>query len=503
MLNKFKLKTKTFGSFLLLLVLTAAIAFIGWNGLRSMDERIKKSDDMTKMVEMLLQARRHEKNYILRGDKKWVDEVTKAISQMKKQAQETVQKLNDPQDRQQMNRVLEAVALYEKGIAQLTDLKTNKPKEEQEKLLPENDAFLLQTGRAVEKECNVLRLTQRKKMEAQMANTQTGMIGGSAIAILLGLVLAYFMCRDLTRPIKRVADGLVEGSDQVASAAEQISAASQSLAEGASEQAAGLEETSSSIEEMASMTRQNAESATQANTLMRDTALVVEEANQAMKELTQSMLEISSASEETGKIIKTIDEIAFQTNLLALNAAVEAARAGEAGAGFAVVADEVRSLALRAAEAAKNTSLLIEDTVKKIKTGSDIVGKSNEAFEKVAAGARKVSDLLGEIAAASQEQSQGIDQINKAISEMDRVVQQNAASAEESASASEEMNGRAEEMKVFVRELIMIIEGAQTELGVKPVRALDQPERMRKKEMIGGLPGGKAMRPKALPYSKG
>ncbi|KAF0123316.1 MAG: hypothetical protein FD151_331, partial [bacterium] len=236
--------------------------------------------------------------------------------------------------------------------------------------------------------------------------------------------------------------------------------ASQSLAEGASEQASGLEETSSSIEEMASMTKQNADNAKQANALMADTSRVVEEANRSMVELTESMQDISTASEETAKIIKTIDEIAFQTNLLALNAAVEAARAGEAGAGFAVVADEVRNLAMRAADAAKNTAGLIEGTVKKIKNGSDIVAKTNEAFGKVATGAKKVGELVGEISAASDEQAQGVNQINKAVAEMDKVVQQNAANAEESASASEEMNAQAEQMKEFVRDLVMLVRGS-------------------------------------------
>ena len=283
------------------------------------------------------------------------------------------------------------------------------------------------------------------------------------IAVILlagvGLSLGYFMARSISRSINRVVAGLTDGADQVASASAQVSSASQSLGEGTSEQASGLEETSSSMEQMASMTKQNADNATLANTLMGNTTQVVYEANQAMKELTQSMQEITSASEETGKVIKTIDEIAFQTNLLALNAAVEAARAGEAGVGFAVVADEVRNLAMRAAEAAKNTSNLIEGTVKKIKKGSDILSKTNEAFEKVAGGSRKVGELMGEIAAASQEQAQGIDQINKAISEMDRVVQQNAANAEESASASEELNAQAEQMKDFVGELLAVISG--------------------------------------------
>ncbi len=279
------------------------------------------------------------------------------------------------------------------------------------------------------------------------------------IALTLMTVSVTGLIRSIIRSLKRIISGLNEGISQVASASVQVSSASQSLAEGASEQAAGIQETSSSIEEMASMTRKNAENAHEANNLMVETKKVVEEADQAMKELIQSMSDISTTSEETAKIIKTIDEIAFQTNLLALNAAVEAARAGEAGAGFAVVADEVRNLAMRAAEAAKNTASLIEESVKKIKNGSQIVNKTNEAFGKVAVSSKKVAELMAEIAAASQEQAQGIEQINKAVAEMDKVVQKNASSAEESAAAAEEMNSQAEAMKGFVRELVALVEG--------------------------------------------
>jgi hypothetical protein len=282
---------------------------------------------------------------------------------------------------------------------------------------------------------------------------RVGLVVAGSFAILV-LAVAVLFARSLSRPIRRIAEGLTEGAEQVTSASNQVSSSSQSLAEGASTQAASIEETSSSLEEMSSMTRQNAENAAQADGLMKGANQVVSRANESMGKLTSSMEEISKASEETSKIIKTIDEIAFQTNLLALNAAVEAARAGEAGAGFAVVAGEVRNLAMRAAEAARNTAALIEGTVKKVKEGSELVNGTNEAFTEVATSAAKVGELVAEIAAASREQAQGIEQVNKAVAEMDKVVQQNAASAEESASASEGMHAQAERMKVTIGELV-------------------------------------------------
>ncbi|MHB8828793.1 MAG: methyl-accepting chemotaxis protein [Syntrophales bacterium] len=307
---------------------------------------------------------------------------------------------------------------------------------------------------------------QQNKTAASLTRTNKAIALSKVINVLSGLLLGlvalvawYLFQRKIMYPAARVIVGLSGGADQVAAASGQVSAASQSLAEGASEQAAALEETSASIEELSSMTSQNAENANQANALMAETGGVVNEANGSMRELTGAMQQIATGSEDMAKIIKTIDEIAFQTNLLALNAAVEAARAGEAGAGFAVVADEVRNLALRSAESAKNTANLIDESIKRIKKGSAIVEKTDAAFERVLSGAKKVGELVSEIAAASNEQAQGIAQISKAIAEMDKVVQQNAANAEESASASEELSAQALQMKEFVRDMITFIRG--------------------------------------------
>ena len=279
------------------------------------------------------------------------------------------------------------------------------------------------------------------------------------IFLIVTVAGVLFFARGIAVPIDHIANELENASEQVAAASSQVASASQSLAEGASEQASALEETSSSLEEMASMTKQNADNAAQAKVLTGEARQTVNKVEDQMRRMVTAIQEVTKSSEETGKIIKTIDEIAFQTNLLALNAAVEAARAGEAGAGFAVVADEVRNLAMRAADAAKNTSNLIENTIVTVKNSRDLTQQTQDAFKENVAISGKIGQLIDEIAAASAEQAQGIGQVGKAVAEMDKVVQSTAANAEESASASEEMNAQAEQMKSYVAKLVTIIDG--------------------------------------------
>ncbi|SEM22334.1 methyl-accepting chemotaxis protein [Syntrophus gentianae] len=281
-----------------------------------------------------------------------------------------------------------------------------------------------------------------------------GILVGSAMAIL-----GFFLAGAIARPILGKIGYLNQGADEVSAAADQVESASQSLAEGASEQASTLEETSSSMEEMSSMTKQNAGNADQASSLMAEVVKIVEKVNGHVHQMAAAVQEAMKTSEETGKIVKTIDEIAFQTNLLALNAAVEAARAGEAGAGFAVVADEVRNLAMRAAEAAKSTSGLIENTITTVKKSHALTEQTQQAFKENVEISAKVGSLIEEITAASREQAQGIGQINKAVGELDRVIQQTAASAEESASAAEQMNTQAAQMRAHIGELTQLISG--------------------------------------------
>jgi methyl-accepting chemotaxis protein len=302
-------------------------------------------------------------------------------------------------------------------------------------------------------------------VQAKSANIQAlvGVVIGLVLAISLGLYLAL----SITRPINRTIDSLQQGAEQVASASSQVASSSQQMAEGASIQASSLEETAASLEMMSSMARESSQKTESANGKSREVRSQAERGQAAMTNLDAAMLKIKTSSDETAKIIKTIDEIAFQTNLLALNAAVEAARAGDAGKGFAVVAEEVRNLAQRSAEAAKDTTALIDESKVNSDLGVEATSEVAEILGQVVEGIVLISDLVDNVAGNAEGQARSVGEVTTAVGQMDQVTQGNAASAEESASAAEEMSAQATEMQKLVQSLVTIVNGAGADMQSK------------------------------------
>jgi methyl-accepting chemotaxis protein/methyl-accepting chemotaxis protein-1 (serine sensor receptor) len=317
--------------------------------------------------------------------------------------------------------------------------------------------------------------------------------GSAASLLTVVLVLALlqipitlgvgYIVRGISQQLRTTTSELRLGAEHVSTASAQVSSSVQSLSQGATEQAASLEETSASMEEMASMTRKNAENAQKAAHLATHVAEQVAASNAALSEMVFSMGAIKESSDKVARIIKTIDEIAFQTNILALNAAVEAARAGEAGMGFAVVADEVRNLAQRSAQAARDTAVLIEESITRSQEGAAKVEQVAASIEAITGSVVQVKGIVQEVREASQQQTQGIDQVSQAIAQMERVTQTTAATAEASASASEELSAQASASMTIVRQL-----GAL--LGAAAAPALSAPRNVR--------PAGTALAPRTV-----
>jgi methyl-accepting chemotaxis protein len=293
------------------------------------------------------------------------------------------------------------------------------------------------------------------------------------LVVVLGMVV-WLAASVVVRILNRISQRLDQSAGRVSRAAEDISAASRRLAQQAGEQASGLEESSATLEQIAGMSRRNAERSQKALHTRSQSLQALEEVDSRMDRTRQAMENMKSSGEATARIVQDIDGIAFQTNLLALNAAVEAARAGEAGAGFAVVADEVRNLAMRAAEAARNTAELIEGSVAQISRGVELVEGAGQSFGALREQIDQMGQVLEEIAQAVQEQDRGLEQLNQAVSQLDQLVQQGAAGAEETAQLGEGLRRQAVDMSQLARELTDLIQGRRRGGGASPgaVRAL-------------------------------
>ncbi|MGE0084210.1 MAG: methyl-accepting chemotaxis protein [Desulfococcaceae bacterium] len=457
MCKNIRLSVKIAGGFLCVLILSSLVAWFGYRGLSNVTERMAIGDDVNEIVKIMLEIRRHEKNFIIRGKQEYADQVMNLLGEMKNQIRASKEKFRVSSEKKRIDEIMEQSGLYEAAFREYADIKNRNPDLEQ---LEKLDANMVASARSVLDICYKTRDDQKSLMRSQISDSKKFMGIGSLCVFAAGILFAFFLTREITRPIIRVVQGLTGSSDEVSAASGQVSSAGIMLAEGASEQAAAAEETAASLAEISAMICQNSENAVRADNVMKEVIDIIKKADRSLSELKSSMGETISASDQTFHIVKTIDEIAFQTNLLALNAAVEAARAGESGAGFAVVAGEVRNLALRASEAARTTSELIEKTVQQIKTGFHLLSGAVDAFSSVAEHSAHAGKIVGEIAEASREQSRGIEQLQKAVSDMEKVIHQNASTAEESAAASEELNAQAQEMKGFTHALSAMIRGA-------------------------------------------
>jgi len=412
-------------------------------------ESLVNEQGLAELSVLMLMCRRHEKDYLLRGDPKYLGEIAKRMeefaAQMKQFSLPTDVQSKANSALKEYYSKMQAIVEIDKAVktavtdadAAATELATN--------------------GATVKVSVSEAIAHDQKSSLNVMAIGRMVMLVLLGVGLVIGTVVAILLTRSISPPLEAAVRVLQTFVVQTSAAAGQISNASQTLAEGASEQAASLEETGASLEEMSSMTKRNAEAAQNAKKVAGQARGVVENGTTGMQNMTAAMEGIKTSSSEIAKIIKTIDEIAFQTNILALNAAVEAARAGEAGAGFAVVAEEVRSLAQRSAQAAKETAGKIETALVKITEGARASNEVSGMLTEIVGQVRTMDTLVAEIANASSEQSNGIGQVNIAVSQMDKITQGNAASAEESAAAAQELNAQSVELQFLVQNLSVMV----------------------------------------------
>jgi methyl-accepting chemotaxis protein len=492
-LQSYSIRAKLIFAFALLSLL---IAFVGWRGISSagrlngfIDVLGNRSYAVTRDVAAIKELEnnwhRAVLNIIMFEDAKQIEHQYQKLKVRSDSLEALIASLRSLSDNKEVQASLDAVGSAWKSLekeAEATHFLSVSGKK------PQARDYWIEKGRpligSVDMHLTTIRVVQETDVAGSMAASRAlyagtrnlllmVSLGSVAIALSLGILLSL----SIGRALGRVIDSLSAGSDQISSASSQVSQSSQSLAEGASEQASSLEETSASLEELSAMTRRNNDSARQASAMADDARTEAEGSKQAMDRMGETIGRIKESADQTAKIVKTIDEIAFQTNLLALNAAVEAARAGDAGKGFAVVAEEVRNLAQRSAEAAKTTSALIEESQKNAEQGVAVSGEVAGILTAIAGKVQKLAQLIGEVSAASEEQGKGIEQIGTAVTQMDKVTQANAASAEESASASEELFAQARELGDMVGTLVGIVKGEGQARTEAPRAAAPAPSR--------------------------
>jgi methyl-accepting chemotaxis protein len=413
----------------------------------------------------LLMVRRHEKDYLLRFDPKYVADIDLRLKEFTAQMREL--SLPEAVQSDLSARWGNYSAAFKALVAGDTEIALARQE-------------LLRVGNEIETAVGELAAACSRDIDAAQVLTLGRLADGRRTTLFLGLasggigaamaVWIAFSLSSLNRGIRLAGERIAGGSTEILDASGQLSGAGQSLASGSSEQAAALEETSASLEEMSSMTSRNATSAARAKVLAGQTRSAAETGATDMAAMKKAMDEIKTSSDDISKIIKAIDEIAFQTNILALNAAVEAARAGEAGMGFAVVAEEVRNLAQRAAQAARDTTAKIDGSAARSAHGVAVTAKVAGSLAEIVTKAREVDSLVAEIAQASTEQSQGIAQVNTAVAQIDKVTQEIAATAETSAASAEELNAQAVVLKDAVHDLLALVGSADSAAPAKSPR---------------------------------
>jgi methyl-accepting chemotaxis protein len=411
-------------------------------------EKVVLEQKLDALTVPMLMCRRHEKDYLLRGDAKYLAEVDKRIAEF----DATMTAADLPAETAAGMRA--SWATYRKAFANLIAADTQiKQKLEQfasvaQQLTQQTDTMSQQAEQRIE--------TAKSSLAASLGRAQGVLLGICIAAVTTGAAFACVITWSVTRSLRQIGELLRQTADQATATASQVEQSSQTLAESSSEQAASLEETNSSLQTIGSMTKRNAETSAQAAQLATDARKLTNSGNRAVEQMGSAISDIRAATDETSKIIKVIEEIAFQTNLLALNAAVEAARAGEAGKGFAVVAEEVRNLAIRSADASRNTAALIARSVERSSRGVSIVAEVAASLKEIDAASDRVASLIGEIATSSDEQSRNVEQITTAVTQLDQLTQQNAAGAEESASAVKDLACQSKQLSTSVDQLMRL-----------------------------------------------